>query len=385
MNFDLTDEQRMLSDGVERLLADSYDFARRSAYLSEPEGWSRTQWRRLAEMGLLGLPFAATDGGFGGGPAEIMIVMEAFGRALVVEPYLTTVLLGGGFLQTAGSAEQRAMLLPRITDGSLLLAFAQAEPDSRYDLGHVATMAKKSGGGWVLDGHKRHVLGGDSADKLIVSARVGGAIDDREGLALFLVDAAQAGVSRRGYRLQDHTRAAEIRFDGVRLDPEAAIGEPGEAFAVMMRVVNRAIAAQCCEAVGVMASAHERTLDYLKVRRQFGATLGSFQALQHRAVDMFVQLELARSMAMYGITSSAETDLVESSRAASATKVQIGRSARLIGQEAIQLHGGIGMTDAYPVGHYFRRLTMIETQFGDTQHHLDRLAQFGGLIEAMAG
>jgi pimeloyl-CoA dehydrogenase small subunit len=383
MNFELTDEQRMLSEGLERLLADSYDFAQRSACLAEPEGWSRAQWRRYAEMGLLGLPFATADGGFGGGPAETMIVMEAFGRALVVEPYLTTVLLGGGFLEAAGSHEQRAGLLPRIAEGSLLLAFAQAEPHSRYDLEHVATTARKSGDSWVLDGHKSHVLGGDSADKFIVSARIDGAIDDREGLALFLVDAARDGVSRRSYRLQDHTRAAEIRFEHVRLGPEAVIGKPGDAFGVMTRVVNRAIAAQCCEAVGVMASAHERTLEYLKMRRQFGTTLGSFQALQHRAVDMFVQLELARAMAMYGITSSAGPDLAESSRAASATKVQIGRSARLIGQEAIQLHGGIGMTDAYPVGHYFRRLTMIEMQFGDTQHHLARLAQLGGLIEAV--
>ncbi|MBW8753730.1 MAG: acyl-CoA dehydrogenase family protein [Sphingomonadales bacterium] len=380
MNFDLTDEQRLLRDGVERLLADSYGLAQRSAYLAEPEGWSRAQWRRFAEMGLLGLTFPSAQGGFDGGPAEVMIVMEAFGRALVVEPFLTTVILGAGFLQIGGSEEQRRTLLPRIVDGSLLLAFAQAEPQSCYDLNHVTATAKRAGDGWVINGHKRHVLGGDSADTFVVSARVAGDTGDTDGIALFLVGGAAPGVSRRGYRLQDHTRAAEVWFDGVTVGPDATIGEPGNSLGLIQRVVNRAIAAQCCEVVGVMASAYERTVEYLKLRSQFGARLGSFQALQHRAVDMFVQLELARSMAMYGITSSEDPDLADSTRAASATKVQIGRAARSIGQEAIQLHGAIGMTDEYPVGSYFRRLTMAEMQFGDTQHHLAKLARLGGLI-----
>lgn len=382
MDFDLTDDQRMLRDGISRLLADTYDFAQRGAHLAEPEGWSRGQWRRFADMGLLGLPFAEENGGFAGGPAETMIVMEAFGGALVVEPFLPTVLLGGGLLEAGGSAQQRAALIPRIADGSLLLAFAQAEAGSRFDLEHVATRARRSGDGWIIDGDKRHVLGGDSADQVIVSARIEGAVDAPDGIALFLVDARAPGVRRRGYRLQDHTRAADIAFEGVRVGAEAAIGVPGAALGLMTSVVDRAVAALCCEAVGAMAAAYERTVDYLKVRKQFGTTLGSFQALQHRAVDMFVQLELARSMAMYGITSSADADPVEASRAASATKVQIGQSARTIGQEAIQLHGGIGMTDAYPAGHYFRRLTMIEMQFGDTRHHLSRLTRMDGLIAA---
>ncbi|MEO6717025.1 MAG: acyl-CoA dehydrogenase family protein [Novosphingobium sp.] len=380
MDFEFTDDQRMLREGAERLLAETYDFGQRSAWLSEPEGWSRRQWRRFAEMGLLGLPFDVADGGFGGGPTEIMIVMEAFGRALVVEPYLSTVLLGGGFLQLGGSQEQRATLLPRIIEGDLLLAFAQAEPNSRYDLGQVGTTARQVGGNWVIDGHKRHVLGGDSADKFIVSARIDGMPGDSEGLSVFLVDGDARGVTRRGYRLQDHTRAAEIRFDTVHVGPEAIIGEPGRGLGLMTRVVGRAIGAQCCEAVGVMASAHERTVEYLKLRKQFGATLGSFQALQHRAVDMYVQLELARSIALYGMTASEGIDAAERNRAVAATKVQIGRTARRIGQEAIQLHGGIGMTEEHPIGHYFRRLTMIEMQFGDTSHHLARLAEMGGLI-----
>lgn len=380
MDFNFTEDQRMLRDGVERLLADTYDFSQRLKHVAEPDGWSRTQWRRFAEMGLLGLPFAAEHGGFEGGPAETMIVMEAFGRALVLEPYLPTVLLGGGFLQEAGSAAQRAAFLPRIADGSLLFAFAQAEVNSRYDLGYIETRARRAEGGWLIDGHKCHVLGGESTDWLVVSARIGGGVDETEGIALFLVDASATGVSRRGYRLQDHTRAAEVRLDAVHVPADAAIGEPGAGLALMARVVNRAIAAQCCEAVGVMSSAHERTVDYLKIRKQFGATLGSFQALQHRAVEMFVELELARSMAMYGITSSGVRDLGESNRAASATKVQLCQSGRVIGHEAIQPHGGIGMTDAFPIGHYFRRLSMIEMQFGDTRHHLAMLARAGGLI-----
>lgn len=385
MNFELTDDQRLMRDGVERLLADSYDLTQRSAYLAEPEGWSRAQWRRFAEMGLLGLPFPSENGGFDGGPAEIMIVMEAFGGALVVEPFLTTVILCGGFLQIGGSDEQRAALLPRIADGSLLLAFAQAEPRSRYALDHVATTARRQGDSWIIDGHKRHVLGGDGADRFIVSARIAGDTNAADGIALFLVDSSAAGVSRRGYRLQDHTRAAEVWFEGVEVGAECCIGEPGEALQLITRVVNRAIAAQCCEAVGVMANAYERTVEYLKVRRQFGATLGSFQALQHRAVDMFVQLELARSMVMYGVTSVENPDLIASTTAASATKVQIGRAGRWIGQEAIQLHGAIGMTDEYPLGRYFRRLTMIEAQFGDTQHHLTQLARMGGLVPSTSG
>jgi pimeloyl-CoA dehydrogenase small subunit len=380
MEFSLTVDQRLLSEGLDRLLADTYEFSRRREYLGLPEGWSRAQWQRYADMGLLGLPFSSNDGGFDGGPAEIMIVMEACGRALVLEPYVSTVLLGGGFLRMGGSDEQRSRLIPKIIDGSLLLAFAQAEPDSRYDLSHVATTARREGDAWVLNGHKRHVLHGDSADQLIVSARISGEAGDRDGLALFLVDASAPGLTRRGYRLQDHTRAAEIGLNTVSVGSHSVIGQPGEAFELITGVVNRATAALCCEAIGVMKSAYELTLDYLKTRKQFGAALGSFQALQHRAVDMFVQLEMARSIAMYGIMASEDSELSESTRAVAATKVQIGRSARMIGQEAIQLHGGIGMTEEYPVGHYFRRLSMIELLFGDTQHHLAALAESGGLI-----
>jgi pimeloyl-CoA dehydrogenase small subunit len=384
MDFNFTDDQRLLRDSVERLLADNYDFAQRKAGLLEPGGWSRRQWHRFAEMGLLGLPFAESDGGFGGGLPEILIVMEAFGKALVVEPYLPTVLLGGGFVHEGGSAEQRAAIIPRIVAGELTLAFAQAERQSRFDLANVETRARRNGTGWVLDGHKKHVLGGANADVLVVSARVSGDTRDLDGLALFLIDAKAPGVRRRGYPLQDQTCAAEIRFEGVHVGGDALIGEAGNALPLMTRVVNRAIAALCCEAVGVMDDVHRRTIEYMKVRKQFGAAIGSFQALRHRAVDMYVEVELARSIAMFGMMSCQDPDLAVGSHAVSTTKVQIGRAARHVGQEAIQLHGGIGMTEEYPAGSYFRRLSMIEVQFGDTRHHLEAVVADGAVAEAAA-
>jgi pimeloyl-CoA dehydrogenase small subunit len=383
MDFDLSEEQRLLKESVERLIADRYEFETRKTYAREPEGWSRAMWAQYAELGLLGLPFAEEHGGFGGGPVETMIVMEAFGRGLVLEPFLATVVLGGGFLRLGGSEAQRAGLIPRIAEGKLRLAFAHTERQSRYDLAEVATTARRDGGGdggWILDGDKGVVLHGDVADKLIVTARVGGSRRDRDGIGLFLVDATAPGVSRRGYPTQDGLRAAEISFSGVRIGPDAAIGEPGAALPLVERVVDGAIAALCAEAVGAMTAMHEATVDYLKTRTQFGTPIGRFQALQHRAVDMLVALEQARSMAMFATMMADEPDATERRKAIAAAKVQIGRSVRFVGQEAIQLHGGIGMTMEYKVGHYFKRTTMINTMFGDADHHLRELARMGGLI-----
>jgi len=242
--------------------------------------------------------------------------------------------------------------------------------------------ARRDGTGWIVNGAKRFVLAGDHADQLIVSARTQGEADDRDGISLFLVDARCRGVSRRGYRMQDHSRAADITFDAVHLPADALIGQAGAALPVIERVVDGAVAALCAEALGAMERVHEITLEYLKMRKQFGVAIGSFQALQHRAVDMLVAIEQARSMALYATMMCDESDATERSRAISAAKVQIGKSARLVGQEAIQLHGGIGMTEECQAGHYFRRLTVIETLFGDTQHHLRCLARAGGLIDA---
>ena len=378
MDFDLSEEQRLLKESLDRLTGDRYAFEQRRAYGQSPDGWSRELWAQYAELGLLGLPFAERYGGSGGGPVETMIAMEAFGRALALEPFFATVVLGGGFLRHGGSPEQRAALIPRVADGSLTLAFAHTERQSRYNLADISTKAVRDGAGWVLDGEKGVVLHGDSADRLIVTARVAGGRRDREGIGVFLVDARAAGVSRRGYPTQDGLRAAEITLAGVHLGPEAVLGEPGAALPLVERVVDEGIAALCAEAVGAMAVMHELTVDYLKTRRQFGREIGSFQVLQHRAVDMLVALEQARSMAMFATMMAAEEDAQERRNALAAAKVQIGRSARLIGQQAVQLHGGIGMTMEYKVGHYFKRTTMIDTMFGDADFHLRELARRGG-------
>jgi pimeloyl-CoA dehydrogenase small subunit len=382
MDFDLTEEQRLLKDSVDRLMADRYDFESRKKYRQTEEGWSRDLWAQYAELGLLALPFAEEHGGFGGGPVETMIVMESFGRALALEPYLATVVLGGGLLRRGANQEQKGTLLPSIASGELRLAFAQTERQSRYDLNDVATTAKRDGAAYVLNGEKAVVLHGDSADKLLVTARVAGNRRDRAGIGLFLVDARDANVSRRGYPTQDGQRAAEISLSNVRIGPEGVIGEPENALPLVERVVDEAMAALAAEAVGCMAEMHALTVEYLKTRKQFGTTIGSFQALQHKAVDMFVELEQARSMAMFGTMMSDVDDEAERRRAASGTKVQIGRSGRIVGQNAIQLHGGVGMTMEFKVGHYFKRVTMINQLFGDADHHLERLGALGGLMAA---
>lgn len=384
MNFDFNEEQRMLKDAVDRLVADRYDFEQRARYLGEEDGWSRTLWANYAELGLLGLPFSEDDGGFAGGPAETMIVMEASGRGLLLEPYLATVVLGGGLLATAASPAQRAAILPALIAGERVLAFAHSEVQARFDLADVATSARRDGDHWVLDGSKRYVLHGDCADQLIVSARVSGGRRDADGLALFVVDADAAGLSRRGYQTQDRLRAADITLDGVRVAPSALLGVAGQALPLIEKAVDGALAALCAEAVGAMQQAFDMTVEYLKVRKQFGVLIGSFQALQHSAVDMLVMIEQARSMAYYASMMAGEEDALERRRAIAAAKVQINRSARFVAQQAVQLHGGIGVTEECQVGHYMRRLSMIEILFGDADHHLAELARDGGLITADA-
>jgi pimeloyl-CoA dehydrogenase small subunit len=375
MDFDLTEDQRLLKESVDRLVADQYSFAQRKAYATETPGWSAKMWAQFAEMGLLGLPFSEAQGGFGGGPVETMIVMETFGRGLVLEPYFATVILGGGLLRRAGSAALQAALVPQVISGRLKLAFAHVERQSRYNMADVSTSAKADAAGYVLDGAKSVVLHGDCADKIFVTARVSGERRDRDGVGLFLVDADAAGLTRRGYPTQDGLRAAEITLAGVRAE---LISD--NALAVIEHVVDEAIAALCAEGVGTMQVMHDTTLDYLKTRKQFGRTIGSFQVLQHRSVDMLVALEQARSMAMFAAVMASEENPIERKRSISAAKVQIGRSGKHIGQESIQLHGGIGMTQEYSVGHSFKRMTMIEQMYGSADDHLAVLARLGGLF-----
>jgi pimeloyl-CoA dehydrogenase small subunit len=380
MDFDLSEEQRLLKESVDGLLTSQYDFDSRKKYGNEKGGWSRSVWAKLAEQGLLGLPFSEDDGGFGAGAVETMIVMEALGKALVLEPYLATVVLGGGFLRRGGSAEQKAAHIPGIIDGSKTFAFAQLEKNSRYDLNDVATSAKKKGDGWVIDGEKFVVLNGESADTLIVTARTKGGQRDLTGIGVFLVPGDAKGISKKGYPTQDGLHAADISFTGVEVGADAAIGDPENALPLIEQVVDDARIAICAEAVGAMDESLKSTVEYLKTRTQFGVPIGSFQVLQHRAADMFVAVEQARSMSMFATMAADFDDAKARANAVAAAKVQIGRSGKFVGQQAIQLHGGIGMTMEAKIGHYFKRLTMIENTFGDADYHLRRVSESGGLV-----
>jgi len=380
MDFELSEEQRLLKDSVERLCTQRYEFETRRKYMKEAEGWSRDMWRQYVDLGLTALPFAEEHGGVGGGPVETMIVMEAFGRALALEPYLATIVMGGGFLRRGASDAVKQEVLPKVAAGETLLAFAHIERQSRYDLADVMTTARKDGAGYVLNGAKSLVLHGDVADKLIVSARLSGDQRSRSGIGLFLVDAKAAGVSRRGYGTMDGLRAADVTLEKVQVSPGLAIDSEGNAIELIEQTVDSGIAALCAEAVGAMGAMHELTVDYLKQRKQFGVPIGNFQVLQHRAGEMLIALEQARSMAMLATMMSEEPNAAERRKAIAAAKVQIGRSAKIVGEGAIQLHGGIGMTMEYKVGHYFKRATMIDKTFGDADHHLVALARMGGIV-----
>jgi pimeloyl-CoA dehydrogenase small subunit len=380
MDFDLSEEQRLLKESVDGLLGDAYDFDSRKKYMKEKGGWSQTIWNKFAEQGLLGLPFSEGDGGFGAGAVETMIVMEALGRALVIEPYLATVVVAGGLLRHGGSTEQKAAHIPGIIDGSKTFAFAQLEKNSRYDLFDVATSAKKKGEGWVIDGEKFVVLNGEAADTLIVTARTKGGQREASGIGVFLVPAGAKGIAKKGYPTQDGLHAADITFTGVEVGADAVIGNPEGGLPLIERVADEARTALCAEAVGLMDESLQATVEYLKTRKQFGVPIGSFQTLQHRAADMFVAVEQARSMSMFATMACDFDNAEERATAVAAAKVQIGKSAKFVGQQSIQLHGGIGMTMEAKIGHYFKRLTMIENTFGDTEYHLRRVTEGGGLV-----
>ncbi len=385
MDLELSDEQRLLRDSVNGLLNRRYpDVVKtRVAMMAEPKGYSAAGWQEFAEQGLTAIPFAEDDGGLGQGPTEMMLVGEAIGRTLALEPFYATVVLGGGILRHAGSAEQRQRLVPDIAAGKLTLALAHQERQSRFDLFDVGVTAKPDeAGGFTLEGEKCVVVNGDHADKLVVVARTAGDRRARDGIGLFLVDGKAAGVSRRGYPTQDGGRAADISLSSVKVAKADVLGDPAKGLAALERTVDEAIAYLGAEAVGAMEVLHEATLDYVKTRKQFGVAIGSFQVIQHRMVDMFTALEQSRSIVLYGTMMAGDDDTRERRRAMHALKVQIGRGGRLIGQDAVQLHGGIGMTTEYKASHYFKRLTMIDLAFGNADHHLRELARAGGLIDA---
>ncbi len=375
MNFDYNEEQQLLAESIRRFAAKDYDFDARKKIIASQDGYSRDVWATFAEIGLLGLPFAPDFGGFGGSAVEMMSVMEAIGDALIVEPYLSTVGLGAQFVARAGTAAQKERILPAVVAGQLKLAFAQTEPGARYNLARVSVRATKRNGGYVIDGDKCVVSDGPCADQLVVSARTAGGTTDAQGISLFLVEANVQSVALKSYQTLDGRRAADISFKGVTVPADALIGNEGEALTLIEHVTDYATALLCAEAIGAIKYANDATLEYLKTRRQFGVPLGTFQALQHRMVDMVISYEQAKSMASLACASvDSVHDSAERKQIVSAAKIKIADACRHVSQEAIQLHGGMGMSDELKVSHTFRRLTMIAQQFGDAEHHLERFA-----------
>ncbi|GAB5458445.1 MAG: acyl-CoA dehydrogenase family protein [Henriciella sp.] len=371
MDFNFTEEQNMIRDSLARLIREQYDFETRMGVVKSESGWRPEMWAQLAELGLFMAPFSEEDGGLGGGPVDAMVVMEEFGKGLVVEPFIPSVVCAGGFLKHAGSAAQKEEHLMAIMGGESTFAFAYAEPRGRYNLADLETTAKKDGSGYVLNGHKAVVIGAPWADKFIVTARTGGNRRDRGGVSVFIVDKSASGVSTRDYPTIDGRRASEVYFDQVSVGAEAVIGEIDNGLDLIELVTDEAIAATCAEAVGAMGVAHKMTVEYSRQRKQFGIPIGKFQVLQHRMVDMFMEHEQSISMT-YMATLNLDEDPVARMKAASAAKLRIGQAGRFIGQEAIQIHGGMGMTEELAVGHYFKRLSMIESEFGNMDHHMRR-------------
>ena len=372
MDFDYSEDQQLLQESVQRFVRENYSFEARRQLVATEQGYSDAHWRQFAELGWLGIPFPEAHGGLGMSGVETMIVMEAVGNGLVAEPYLSTVVMGGGAVALAGSDDQKAEILPAVAEGECKLAFAFAERQARYNLQDVEVRAEAANGGYRLSGMKSVVFGAPTADRFVVSARTAGGSRDADGITLFLVAADAPGLSVRGYPTADGLRAGEVTLDNT--PAEGALGEVDGGLPVVEEVVDRAIAAVSAEAVGLMATLNDMTLEYLKTREQFGQPIGRFQVLQHRMVDMFIAHEEAKSMAMMAAMRIDEEDADARRKAMSAAKVQIGKSARFVGQQSIQLHGGIGMTDEYAAGHYFKRLTMIDRSFGDNDYHLRRYA-----------
>ena len=374
MDFSLAEERRLLQDTVKRYLGREYTFEQRRKRLAAGAGFSREAWNQLAELGVLGIGIREDDGGMGGNAFDTMIVMEALGRALVVEPYLSAVVLGAGIVSDAGDDAQRAAWLPATAAGQKLLAFAHGEAAARYATSYVETRAIRQSRGWKLDGAKAVVLNGDSADALIVSARTRGGVSDRDGISLFIVDSKARGVTMRAYATQDSGRAADVRLAGVEVGDDMRLGAEGDAIAFIERSLDRANAALCAEAIGIIEAMNEATLEYLKTRKQFGQPIGRFQALQHRMADMTIKAVEARSMAILAASAMSSDDAGERARRVSSAKAFIGQAARFVGQQAIQLHGAIGMTDELVVSHWFKRLAMIDVTFGDAEYHLGRVS-----------
>jgi alkylation response protein AidB-like acyl-CoA dehydrogenase len=388
MNFEHTEERRMLADSLQRFVKEQYSFEIRNRIAASPKGMSTDIWHQFAELGVIGALFREEDGGFGGAGFDIAVVFEAIGHGLVIEPLLGSAILAGEAIAFAGNSAQKE-LLAGIVDGSTIAAFAHDEPDSHYELTRVQSTAKSninSTGntvGWVLNGTKSAVLQGESATLFVVSARTAGAIDDEAGISLFLVPKDTPGLIVRGTSTMDGGRVAELVFDDVQLNAGALLAEEGNAYASVERAVGRGVLALCAEALGAMEAAKMATLDYLRTRKQFGIAIGSFQALQHRMVDLLLEIEQARS-AVINAAAALGGERVARERALSAAKMSIGRIGTLVAEECIQLHGGMGMSWELPLAHYAKRLVMIDHQLGDQDHHLQRYILLGAIDKLAA-
>ena len=374
MDIQFTEEQELLRSSVQRLLRDQYDFEARRKIVATEEGFSRRHWASFADLGLFAAPFAEDVGGLGGGPLSTMIVMQEFGRHLVVEPFFETVVLAGGLIADAGSADQKAAYLSKIISGDEVWSQAWAEGRSRYDLASVTATARRDGDHYVLSGTKAAVAAAPWADKLVVSARTSGNQRDRDGVSLFVVDRHAPNLHLQSFRTIDGRRAAEVALMNVPVPANQMLGNEGEGVAALEACRDRAIAALCAEAVGAMGELNTATLDYSKTRKQFGVTLGTFQVLQHRMVDMFIAHQEAISL-MQHLNLTLAANEASASRLASGAKSKIGYAAKFVADQAVQLHGGMGMSDELNVGHYFKRISAINIQFGDPAYHVLRYAQ----------
>lgn len=374
MNFDLSEEQTMLRDAAQKFLRAEYGFDARNKIAASEPGMSREHWRRFGEFGWLGVALPEADGGFGGGIVETIQVAEALGAALVAEPYLASTVLGAQAVARAGNPAQRSTWLPGLASGELILSLAHTEVDARHDLAHVQTRATAKGGGWVLSGRKSGVLGAPWADGFVVVARTSGAVNERRGISLFLVGARTPGVQVAGYKVYDGSRAGDLRLDDVVLGEGALLGTEGEGQALLEHLIDLGIVAACADALGAMGALLRKTGEYVSTRKQFDVPIASFQVIQHRLVDMFAAVEATRSLVLMAALHAEHLDAAVRSRTVSAAKAAIGERAHFVAQQAVQLHGGVGMTEELDIGHYFRRLTLFCNLFGSSDHHLQRFA-----------
>ena len=375
MNFELSEEQKMIQQNVERFVQDNYDLPKRVELSSQDPGYSKDYWNSMAELGWLGLPFNEEDGGFGGNQIDTLVIMEQFGKGLVLEPFLANVVLGGGAIQIGGSEELKNEMLSSLIEGSKQLTLAYAEQQSRFDLEDVATSARQEGDKYIINGQKSMVLNAESSDHIVVVTRTNGGQVDEEGITLFLVDSDSKGLERNNFPTVDGLRASEITFDNVEVSPERMIGDLNKGFIILRTITNNAILALCAEAVGAMEVLYKDTVEYTQQREQFDHPLSDFQVLQHRMVDMFMEYEQCKSL-LFRATMETIQDPDIAQRTIHALKHLIGKSGIFVGENAVQLHGGMGVTEELRVGHFFKRLLVIDSQFGNADFHLDKFTNF---------